>query len=200
MCEELNRRQKKSILIACVLGDGHLKKSTSSLSISHCEKQLEYLLYKKELIEKILQCKSIKVYNVKPNVYNTVCYSFEKGHKYFRILRKWIYKNNVKTYSKHILSYLDAQGIAIWYMDDGTLSTKKRNGKIHAYELFISTSLSLEENQQIVEYFKDNWNIIFTVVKNRGRYRLRMGTKEIRKFMNIVRSFIVPCMQYKLLD
>ena len=27
-------------------------------------------------------------------------YKFSKGHKYFRILRKWIYKDNIKTFKR----------------------------------------------------------------------------------------------------
>jgi hypothetical protein len=200
MCKEISRINRKSILIAMTLGDGYLRvEKKAGISITHGEKQLDYLLYKKELLESILNCKPITVQKVKPNKYNTVCYRIDKGHKYFRILRKWIYLNGKKTFTRKILNYLTPLGIAIWYMDDGGLSAKKRNGKIHAYELFLNTHLTKFENQVIINYFKERWNINFQQVKNKGSYRLRMSTKEIRNFMTLIKEYIHPSMVYKIL-
>lgn len=200
MCKEISRKNKKAILIGMVLGDGYLKVTENAgISITHSEKQLEYLLYKKQLLEEILICKPITLQKVKPNMYNTICYRIDKGHKYFRILRKWVYINNKKTFSRKILNYLNPLGIAIWYMDDGCLSAKKRNGKIHAYELFLNTHLTKKENQVIIDYFNEVWNIKFQQVKNKNAYRLRMSTKEIKKFMLLIKDYIHPSMSYKIL-
>ena len=56
-----------------------------------------------------------------------------------------------------MLNRLNALGIAIWYMDDGGLSQKKRNGVVHANELMLNTGLSKENNQIIIvdESFMD---------------------------------------------
>ena len=111
---------------------------------------------------------------------------------------KVIYPNNIKTISRNVLNYLNPQGIAIWYMDDGCLSAKKRNGKIHAYELILNTYISYEDNQIIVDYFKEVWNINFTITRDKGKSRIRCGTREARKFIEIVKPYIVPCMEYKI--
>ena len=83
-------------------------------------------------------------------------------------------------------------------MDDGNLAKKKKNGKIHAYELYLNTFVSDEENQTIIDYFKEVWNIKFSKVKNNGGYRLRCGTIEARKFINIIKEYVLPSMQYKI--
>lgn len=75
-------------------------------------------------------------------------------------------------------------------MDDGGLSQKKRNGKVHANDLILNTHLSKEENQVIIDYFKEEWDIHFTQIKNKNRYRLRCGTREARKFISIVEPYI----------
>lgn len=198
-CKELTKQEKKALLIGMVIGDGHLKKNEAGISITHNEKQLQLLMYKKTLLELILNCKSINIRKVKPNKYNTTCYTIEKGHKYFRILRKWIYKNDKKYLSRKILNMLDLPAIAIWYMDDGSLSAKKKNGKICAYELTLNTYLSKEENQIIIDYFKEMWNVQFGLNKSKGLYRLRMGTKEARKFSTLIKNYVIDCMEYKLL-
>ena len=42
-------------------------------------------------------------------------------------------------------------------MDDGSLCKKVRNGKIHAWELYLNTYLSKEENQVIIDYLVDEF-------------------------------------------
>src|SRR5699024_917839 len=82
-------------------------------------------------------------------------YSIRKVNSYFRNLHSWMYVNKKKIISRKILDMLTIKGIALWYMDDGNLSAKKRNGKIHAYELFINTHEDRPTNQIIIDYFKE---------------------------------------------
>ena len=85
-------------------------------------------------------------------------------------------------------------------MDDGGLSQKKRDGKVHANELMLNTGLDKQKNQIIIDYFKDVWGINFNQYKNKSVYRLACGTKEARKFIQIVKPYVeqVDCMKYKL--
>lgn len=75
-------------------------------------------------------------------------------------------------------------------MDDGSLSAEKINGKTHAYKLGIATYLSYEENKVIANYFKEKWDIQFNIHKDGSHYRLRMGTKEARKFIKLVKPYV----------
>ena len=112
-----------------------------------------------------------------------------------------MYKDGYKNiYNRKLLNRLSAIHVAIWYMDDGGLSQKKRNGTIQANDLMLNTHTIQENNQVIIDYFKQVWDVSFTQVKNKGHYRLRCGTKEARKFLNIVREFVsqVPSMAHKL--
>lgn len=76
-------KQKKSLLIGLILGDGHLNaRSGVCLEIEHDAKQKFYLEYKCALISKLLNCKI-------PNIYHNTTkntYKLSKGHKYFKIL------------------------------------------------------------------------------------------------------------------
>ena len=47
----------------------------------------------------------------------------------------------------------------------------------------LNTGLNKEENQIIIDYFKDVWNISFSQVKNHNCYRLRCGKKEGEKLI-----------------
>lgn len=196
MC--VNERKDKSLLLAMCIGDGYLatnSKYSVVLKIVHSKKQEAYLKYKAEIVSKLLNV-PINIREINNNGYEGV--EFRKGHKYFRILKKWLYPNNTKKISRKVLNKLTLNGIAIWYMDDGSLYPKKRNGRIHAYELILSTYLSKEDNQIIIDYFKEIWDVEFHQVKSKGRYRLRMNTTNIKKFIPLIKPYIIPSMSYKI--
>lgn len=195
-------KNDRAILIGLAIGDGYISlprgsgRKSCQFVLTHSTKQIEYIEYKAELIHSIIGGKKPRVIHINNNGYPGVTIS--KCNKYFGLLRIRLYKNGKKNISRKILDMMTPQSIAIWYMDDGNLSMKKRNGKIHARELFLNTHISVEENQVIIDYFKEVHGINFTQVKNRGNYRLRCGTAEAKKFIALVEKFIIPSMHYKI--
>lgn len=185
-------KEKRAILLGMAIGDGYISDYNNKfrLTIRHSKKQLEYLKYKKSLLEAIFKrnISEIKVQNG---------FQISIQNKLFRIYRKWLYVKREKRISR-ILRYLNVQSIALWYMDDGSLTAKKTNGKIHGYELTLNTYTDREENQKIIDWFFDKYSIKFTQTKGKGKYRLRMGTKEARKFIELIKDYIHPSMFYKI--
>lgn len=198
----MNNR-KKSLLIAMCIGDGHVFKSPYSkscgIAIKHSIKQEEYIKHKHKLIISLLGGHKPKLSYInqgKDNKYPAI--SFGKTHRLFRVLRKQLYKNKKKVISRKLLDCLTPEGIAIWYMDDGGLAAHKRNGRINSYSLFLNTHITKKENEIIINYFQEVWNITFRCNKNKGSYRLRCGTQEAKKFIEIVKPFIINSMYYKI--
>ena len=197
-------KDKRSILLGMCIGDGYIGVSTDKrwntksyvLRLCHSVKQKAYLEHKTELLHSALGGKKPRIVEYNNNGYPGVKCS--KTNKYFKVLRDWLYKDGEKVVTRRILDMLTPQGIAIWHMDDGSLYTKRRNGKVHAWELCTSTYVSWDENQVIVDYFRDVHGIRFTIVKGKGKYRIRCGTKEAKKFIEIVKPFIIPSMLYKV--
>jgi recombination protein RecA len=182
--------------MAMAIGDGHIRRNKNThLCIRHSEKQKEYIQYKASLIEKITG----KLTKVNPFFSGLLpACGFEKSIPYIRIVHKWLYKDGKKTISRKILDKLTPKAIAIWYMDDGGLSAKKRNGQIHAYDLSISTYCSEIEVDIIIAYFSEVWGITFTKKRNKGRFSVRCGTKQARSFVDLFGEYIIPSMQYKI--
>ena len=87
---------------------------------------------------------------------------------------------------------MDLFCFAILYLDDGSLCAKKRNGKIHAYDLVISVYGQQEECQNLINKLKENWDLSFTLKFNKGKYSIRCGTKEARKFLALIRPLVPP--------
>lgn len=197
-------QEEKSLIIALIIGDGHID-NTGRISINHCEKQKEYLQFKADLIYDIIGGKPITLHKTKSCIKGKEYhgYSIRKCCKKKLIqFRQLMYPNGRKEITREILEQLTPQGIAIWYMDDGSLTPERdRSGNIKAYKLGIATYLSKEENQVIIDYFKEKWNLEFHSHKDGSQYRLRMGTKEARKFLQLVRPYVnIECMKYKVIE
>lgn len=191
-------KQSRNAILSIILGDGYLDKSGGG-KVLHCAAQLDYLNWK----IKYLRSKGVACTDASPKNNNgfDAYYTYINVTKWSKLLRKVLYKSGGKNiYNRKLLNRLSAEHIAIWYMDDGGLSQKKREGVIYANELMINTHTTEDNNQIIIDYFLEVWGIRFTQVLNRGHYRLRCGTKEARKFLDIVREYVsqVPSMAHKL--
>ena len=197
-------RNKKALLIGLVLGDGHLNPNSGiALEITHSAKQYEYIVYKAKLISKLLNCREPKLYHRQDDKHNE--YKLSKGHRYFRILYKWMYFNRIKKYSKKILSYLTPEAIALWWMDDGShaIDRNKNTGRIRSHSFHLYTFTDLEDTENIIWMFSNfgiNMYKIKKVMKDGSiRYYLKCRTKEGRKLSSLLRPYILPSMQYKIM-
>lgn len=212
-----------SVLIGLLLGDGYID-DKGRICIGHCEKQKDYCIYKAKLLHSVCGGKDIKVHeyicnnsilkNKKQFKKSTrTIYSFKKQSKSFIPIREMLYDDNrKKRITSEVLQYLTPESIALWWMDDGTLTEKftQKDGKSIkcGYSLRLFTYLSEEENLLIRQFFIDNYGVVWNVVKADGdksgkQFMLRCGTKEGRKFLEIIRNYIterVPSMAYKVLD
>lgn len=196
-------KRTKSLLIGLVLGDGHLNpRHGVALEIEHGEKQKKYLEYKASLISKLLNCPIPNIYHNKKK--NT--FKISKGHRYFKILKKWIYKDKTKVFTKEMLSKLTPESIAIWWMDDGShaICRRKSTGKIMSHSFNWYTFTDEISTQNIIDYFYTTYNIKFYPIRYKlkdgkiGQY-LKCKTREGRKFCDLIRPYILPEFEYKIL-
>lgn len=195
-------KDEKAILIAMVFGDGYIKlnncstkANTGTLTIIHCMKQRELIEYKAEKLLSILGGKSCNVCEFNNNGYPGTTIS--KTDRYFGILHKWIYKNKKKTFPKTLLKRLTPEAFAMWWMDDGCLSPKKRCGKIHAYQGFLNTYEDWETNMDIADSFEEMFNVRPLIRKDKGWYRLEFNTTKLKVLLPIIEPFSIPSMLYK---
>lgn len=181
------------------LGDGTLNRKNGYFAVRHCAAQLDYLQWKHDLIRGSI--KTSGIYRVSNNGYGA--YELRtKSYKFMKTYRRFLYPDGCKViHNRKLLDKLTPLGLAIWYMDDGGLSQKKNpKGYIDSNDLTLNTYLSKEANQIIIDYFKEVWDISFTQNRSKGKYRLRCGTKEARKFISIVFPYVsqVKSMAHKL--
>ena len=196
-------KESRNLLISMLLGDGTIS-NNYVFKLSHGYKQKKYLEWKINLLNEYgIKNTGLKEY-VSTKGYNTgdiVYYSQLSIIPFIKLLRRIIYKPKKNYSNRKILNRLNALGVAIWYMDDGHINIRKTNNKIHGFYIKIATCLSKENNQIIIDYFKEVWNISFYQFKEgKDTYSLCCGTQEGIKFIEIVKPYIESCpsMIYKI--
>lgn len=205
---------EKSLLLALCIGDGCLRKPTKRKNVqfecAHSEKQLEYLTWKRDLVYQILggyKIPKIGFKDIKLNGYDKIYKAcrFTKTHPYFTYLRKILYPKGIKIMNRKILNMLTPQGIAIWYMDDGSFYKKDNASgtKSICFDLRISTdSFTKSQNEEIAEYFKEVWGINFKVFKSHKErehsWILRANKEAAIKFIDLIKPYVLPSMSYKI--
>lgn len=198
-------KESRNLLIAMLLGDGTIC-SNYVFKLSHGDKQKEYLEWKiNQLNEHGIRNNGLKSYtSIKGfNVGKTVYYTQLNIISFIKTLRRIFYKPYKILGNRKLLNRLDAKGIAIWYMDDGHINPKKKDGIIKGFYVKISICLPKEQVQTIIDYFKEVWGVSFYMFHEGRRedsYSLCCGTKEGRKFLEIVSPTIkeIPSMMYKI--
>jgi hypothetical protein len=180
-----------------VLGKAHLNTKRYTLEIRHSIRQEVYLHYKADLLAQ-LQKSAIQMVYFSDGGYPGVRIETRK-HPLYRRLRKVFYgPASEKAVTRKGLDNLDPRGIAIWYMDAGAVSAKRRQGKIHAYELVLNADFCRTESELIIQYFAEVWGLQFGLTLNKGQWRLRMGTQQARKLANVIAPYIIPTMRHKI--
>lgn len=192
-------RNDKALLLAVCLGDGSLEKTDKNavrLKIEHSAKQRALLEYKLDLVHSILGGNKPLIYETTRERAGSILHScyFRKHHRYFRVLRKWLYTSGYKKVTRNQLNKLTPQAIAIWFMDDGSTELCTEN----SFRVSLCCDTTLEDCTIIQQYFEEVHGIKWNITKTKSHYRLRCSTKEARKLFDIIHSFIIPSMRYKI--
>lgn len=188
----------RQLLIGSLLGDGCFcsvggRTKNMCLSIAHSEKQKEYIKYKWNILNKYNLVSPIVEYHINNKRYlrELVGYSFKtKLHPIFTDIRNKYYDSHGhKRVFKEFVKDIDALGLAIWYMDDGYVT---KNSCI------LSTcSFTLEEQSLLANILLDKFGLHFTVGKHDNSMYLQ--AKDFPKFVELIKDYIIPSMQYKLI-
>ena len=193
---DINESQGQ-IIIGTLLGDGHLEKNGkyTRLRIDHRHK--EYADWKYRELQNLATDKPRLVLDKYRSSNNKVyqrwhfsTFSVPQLDKY----RKMFYKGRHKCVPLEIGQILNLPiALAVWYMDDGY----KRND---CAALRLSTdAFSYTEQHLLLQTLKDNFEICAKIHRKGRWYNIYIPQNEAVKFCNIIRSFVLPSLKYKLL-
>lgn len=213
---KLDYDEKRSFIIGMLLGDGHTRIGKNAINYNllctHNPKQYDYMIWKMEILKENLS----KNYWISENVSRFAGKAQFAGNKdkLYKIfsaclgsdslvtsIRKEMYEKNIKKISVNILNQVSPLGIAIWYMDDGNLAYKKnKDGSICSREISLHIQgFDYDSQLNVVEFFKNSFDIDSRLHKSRNKYKLWMNTTNSLKFLKLVCPYVnmIDCMKYK---
>lgn len=221
-----NEKEITKYVASSLLGDGSISidkrdygnGGNAVFEICQIEEHLDYLEW---LAEKISPITSVKV-ELKPSNKEEKHVTFPNGitslvkkqyrlrtsrHPFFNKFRDRLYATGRKTIDSHYFTLFDWESLAMWYMEDGYISsyiTKNRHGYKYKYpKLGLCTQgFTQAENFVLKKFLKEKFNLEFNLLQNKYpsgiKYRLVAKTDNIQMFLDGVEKYIVNSFKYKL--
>lgn len=195
---------QKQLVLGSLLGDSSIQvvesKRKSSKYINkgprarirfqHGPKQFEYLDFKYNILKEHTNtepklCKNLgfgeilKKFTTRCNFYD-VC--------------KTVIKNNIKKINLEWLNQVTEFGLAVWYMDDGSITNNSSS--------FHSEGFSLEENELLCHWLSTKFGIeckVLNYTKNDHElYYISLSRNGTKRLAALISKFVPYCMRYKL--
>lgn len=191
---------QKQLLLGTLLGDGSISKSkhrSYKVSVGHSEKQKGYVEYK----AKMMGCNIHKLVN--HGFSNLPFWRFVyQNVRVSEYLKGIVLINEKKTVNQRWMDELTLEGVAYWFMDDGSSSFNKSKKNIVVH--FSTESYSYEEQILLINKlakfgFKTSINNIKSRKEGTNMF-LSMSQIDTIKFMKSIKKYVWPikCMRYKI--
>jgi len=201
---EISKEKKEKLeqfIRGSLLGDGcipkkSLKNINFRMAFTHCTEQLEYLKWKKSLLDEYelggVVGKYLRVAERFIAGFYIQYVLKSKTHPIFSIFRDLYYPEGKKLICKEDLVKLDEFGLAIWYMDDGSIWNRKaRSSCLVLY----TNGFTKEDVHFLMKFLLNKWGIKSTYYKCENS--IRISSLDTPKFIEIVSPHIVDCLKYK---
>ena len=189
--------KQREILVGLLLGDGHLETQnngkTFRIKIGHSKSQAKYVnwLYR-QFKDWVISAPQEKLVTTKRKIF--VNYWFNTlSHPSFRFYGQQFYCAGRKIVPKMIDKLLTSQGLAIWFMDDGSLKSKEHKAVILNTQCFSESDIN-----RLQKVLVRKWQIESQVRKQKDGNQLLITKNSAIKFAQIINSYLLPEFGYKL--
>lgn len=188
---------QREVLVGTLLGDSHLSNyktgANYKLMIQHGLSQQAYTdwlytVYK----DWVLTPPKVKDQIVNGKLYRKYWFN-TISHVAFQFFAKQFYHQGKKTVPKLVHKWLTPLGLAVWFMDDGSIKSN------HHRALIINTQCYSDADLHLLQrVLKDKYEISTKLRKQKEGKQIYLLAVSVQQFVNIIRPYIVPEMEYKL--
>lgn len=206
----INRKELTKLISYMVMGDGGVyygaKSANGRFIMNMKEENSDYIEWCHSVLSQITTAKIM----VRPD-YNTDGFTRKAqlkletaSHPFFTVLHTRIYTDKYKGLDPHALKMLDAEALAILYMCDGSLYIDKAEGSKKglindSYTVRLHMKrLSYGDQYLLKKFLKDKLDLEWNVNKAGKYYELRLRSKDVARFMELVSPHVLPSFKYKL--
>lgn len=171
------------IALGSFLGDGRIsshKEGSSRLTVCHGIKQLDYCSWKASMFDSKLTYLEKNGYSQTPAVrFCTTSFGFDRLPDTKTHCPQWV------------LDKLDARGLAVWFMDDGSAQAHNRAANIS------TCSFDEDSQKRIVEKLK-TFGIDSRYACYDGYFSIFLGKAGYTKLCEVISPYVHPNLSYKL--
>lgn len=188
----------EQFLMGGLLGDSCIPKlgkgaKNNRLSIAHSAKQECYIRYKWEILNRYNLAGKLQQNVIKNSRYKEGGFTefrFKSKSSYiFNLYRELFYPEGYKIVPDCI-SELDAEGLAIWFMDDGYRTGRNLKGVC-----FATHSFDDQSKLKLLNLLSDKFGLKCSLQSEGIIY---VWTQSVPKLIQLISPFIPPCMKYKI--
>ena len=189
ICPCLNEDQLQ-IVYGSFLGDGCIQKTKSNryrLRIIHCKNQKDYCLWKANMfgINKLNYIEKNGYSQKEAYSFNTKCFDLTNEI------------NDSKIVPEIVINNINEKGIAIWFMDDGSIMKRELKNKTISYFAKISSNNFDYTNHLILVKIFEKWNIIPKIMTCKKYYELHFDKNNTQKLLDLIMPYIHENLLYK---
>jgi len=115
------------------------------------------------------------------------------SHSAFRFYAHQFYDGRRKRVPKLIHRWLTPQGLAYWFMDDGSIKSKQSKAVI-----FNTQGFNRSDVERLVEVLQQLFSLQASVRNQKDGYQIYISGNSYERFAQLVSTYIIEEMQYKL--
>jgi len=180
---------QKSVIIGTILGDGYVriipKRKNALLEINHSIKEKKYVEWKYSVLRNLVKSPpKLRKMNGDRVAYRFYTKQLPELTKLYRLF----YRNNKKIIPPNLI--LNRIILAVWYMDDGS-----KCGNSNFY--FNTQQYSLDDQKKLINKL-EKIGLKAKLNKDKNYWRIRLVSKSIERFKQLVGDIIIPSMLYKI--
>lgn len=192
----LNKLQRE-ILVGLILGDGHLETQnngkTYRLKVEQSADKAEYVKWLYKNFENFVLNKPKIKEKTRNGVVTKNIWFTTLSHGSFRFYAQQFYANGKKVIPKIIGKLLTPLGMAVWFMDDGSIKSKFHKARIINTQCFTKKEVLF-----LIKILKDKFKIDTKLREQKDGYQIYILSESADKFRKIIEKYIIDSMKYKL--
>lgn len=188
---------QREIIVGKLLGDAHLSNYPTGprykLMIQHSLNQKAYVdwLYK-QFKDWVLTPPKEKDQVVRGKLYKKYWFNTFK-HIAFKFYAQQFYRNGKKVVPGLIHHWLTPLGLAVWFMDDGSIKSNQHKALILNTQCYVDADL-----KRLQDVLFNKFGIQTKLRKQKEGKQIYILSETVEKFVSLIRPFVLPDMEYKL--
>lgn len=190
-------QQQRDIIVGLLLGDGHLETKnhgrTYRLKIEHSINQKEYVDWQYAIFKNHTRTgPKLKVQMVNGKQYQKYYFSTIATGS-LRFYGQQFYPHGKKCVPKFIGKMLEPQGLAVWFMDDGSYKSKQHRSLILNTQGFVPQDIV-----RLQKVLQEKFSIETVRRKQKEGEQIYIPGKQVPGFIQKIKPYILPSMEYKI--